>query len=352
MPEGTQLTQGVIPMLTSVAINYLPQLTQYIAKKVFPNVPTGATAGLYPIWIQDDFLRIQAKKISNREASPEVDFATSKGNYSVSTYGAAASWTDRELGEAREGGMFSADFVNNKVKLATFNGLLALEQQTSSLIQNSANWTTAIAGVGSSPTSGQTLQWDNVGSDPVQTIVAAKRAMHILTGFMPNTIIIPGIVMDKLKLNPSLIDRIKFTGTPGAPSQVTMQMIAALFEIDNILVPEGVYNAAPEGETKNIQYFWGKNVWLGYVAPSPSRDTPSAGYHFSWTGNTAQGLPAGMDITGAGPQMMNSVLSPEGLFVSRYDTVRPAKHWVDAQLFTSPNITAPDLGGLITSIIQ
>src|ERR1700752_2815362 len=111
MPEGIQLTQGMNPMLTSVAINYVPSLTQYIAKRIFPNVPVGSPTGQYPIWLQDDFLRIQAKIISNREAPPEVDYATSKGTYNVATYGASASWTDRELAAARIGGMLSADFV-------------------------------------------------------------------------------------------------------------------------------------------------------------------------------------------------------------------------------------------------
>ena len=352
MPEGNQLMGGISPILTDLALSYIPDASQYIARQVFPNVPVGTPTGKFNIWTLDDFLRIEAKALGNREAPPEIDFTTEQGAYSTQKFGVSANWADQELAEARATGIAAQDLINGKVSLVTLNGVLALEKSTASLCQSNT-WTGQYAGQAANPQgASQFLQWDQVGSDPVQDVTNWKRAIKTLTGFMPNKLVLPGIVWDKLKLSPSLIERIKYTGTPGAPSMVTLQMLKTLFEVDDILVPEGVYNAANKGQPKNIQYFWGKGLWLGYVAPAPSKTTPSAGYHFSWTGNTGQGLPAGVDLGGGGPQQYDAAQNSEGLFIRRYDTPRPALHWIDSELWTTPNVTAPDLGAYIQTVIS
>lgn len=353
MPEGIQLTQGLNPMLTSVAINFVDSLKgQFVAKSIFPNVPVGAPAGQYNVWKQGDFLRIQAKKLTNRDPAPVIDFSTAKSNYAVDHYGVAANWSDQELAEARIGGTSSAMLINLKTELVTLNGLLTLESVTAGLIRTAANWTTGAASVNANPVAGTSfIAWDQATSNPVADVIYYKRRVHRLTGFMPNTIIIPGEVMDVLRNNPSLIGRIQYTGTPIDPSMVTNEMIAKLFGIPNIIVPEGVYNSSVEGAAQNLVYFWGKDVWIGYVAPNPGMTVPSAGYHFSWTGGVQQGLPAGMDASGAGPQGFGSILSPEGLFIRRYDTPRPNLHWVESEIYTTPNVTSADLGCLLTAVV-
>lgn len=353
MPEGIQLTQGLNPMLTSVAINFLDSYKdQFIAKQIFPNVPSASPIGQYNVWKAGDFLRIQSKKLENRDPAPVIDFSTAKGSFSVDHYGVAANWSDIELAQARIGGIGSAMLINNKVNLVTLNGMLTLENVTASLIRTAGNWTTTAAGTTSAPVLGTSfIQWDQLTSDPVRDVIYYKRKMHLLTGFMPNVIVIPGQVMDQLRLNPSLIGRIQYTGTPIDPSQVTNEMIAKLFGIPKIIVPEGVYNAAAEGQAQSLTYFWGKDVWLGYVADAPGLTVPSAGYHFSWTGDVSQGLPAGMDPSGGGPQNLGSIMSPEGLFIRRYDTPRPNLHWVESEIYTTPNVTAADLGCLLTAVV-
>ena len=351
MPEGNALTHGISPILTDMAISFLPDYSNLIARQVFPNVPVAAPSGQYNYWTQDDFLRQDAKKLGNREAAPEVDFSTSTGTYSVSAYGSAASWTNREGSEAAIGGIDPQDLINAKLQLTVGKSLLALESQTSTLIQTAANWYGTAAGVASGPSGAQFLQFDSASSDPVQTVLAWRRNFHKNNGiYFPNTMILPGYIFDALQSNAALKDRIKYTGTQGDPTEITLNMLKALFKIPNILVPEGAYNTAKQGQTKSISYFWGNNVWMGHVAPTAGKYTPSAGYHYSWTGATNQGLPGGMASTG-GPQNMGSVRNAEGLFVERYQTVRPKLDWVETTIWTTPNVTSSDLGFLFTNVL-
>jgi len=350
MPEGAALNQGFSPILTSFALNYIPKLTQFIAKSIFPNVPVASPSGAFNIWKQGDFYRRTMKKLGNYEASPIGGFSTGKGTYTVGKYGIATMYTAQDLAEARRGGTSDQFLINAKTQYVTTQGVLELELQTASLVQTSGNWTTTRAGVTSSPSGSQFIQWDQAASQPIDDIIAYIEILRLLTGFKPNTMILPIQVMNMLRKNPQIISRITYGGTMAEPTQISMQVLKDLFLIDNILVPEGVYNTAAEGQTDALTYIWGKTVWLGYVASAPSMTEPSAGYHYSWVGDTTQGLPQGV-AAGVGPADFGSIMSPEGLFIRYYQQNRPNAQFIESELFTTPNVVGADLGMTLTAVI-
>lgn len=356
-PEGSQLTHSISPLLTTIALGSIPSIMGptsagglgLIAKRVFPNLPVAAPSGTYNIWKRGDFLRREMKKLANFEAPPIIGLSTTTGNFSVSRYGVSTLWTAMDLANARIGGMTDTAFINAKNLLVTTNALLELEIQTAALIQTAGNWTTTYAGVASGPSASQFIAWDQAASAPVDDVILWKEAARLLTGFVANTMILPIQVYNALRKNASLIDRIKYGGTMDRPTTVTLQQMIGLFELD-IIIPEAVYNTAKEGQADSFTYIWNKNVWIGYVAPNPSRDTPSAGYHFSWTGDTTAGLPNGVPA-GRGPNNFGSAMNDQGLFIKRYFTDRPSAEWVDCEIFTTPNITAADMGIVLTAVI-
>jgi hypothetical protein len=66
---------------------------------------------------------------------------------------------------------------------------------------------------------------------------------------------------------------------------VTPQILAALFDVSEVLIAESISNKAPEGAEDEIDFIVdSKSALLVYAAPSPSIYTPSAGYTFAWTG--------------------------------------------------------------------
>ena len=269
MPEGGSLNQGYSPILTSFAVNYIPKLTQFIAKQVFPNVPVASPTGAYNIWKQGDFYRRSMKKLGNYESAPIAGFSTGKGSFTVGKYGIASPYTAQDLADARRGGTSDQFFINAKTQFVTFQGVLELEMQTATLVQTSGNWTTTRAGVTSAPSNSQFIQWDQAASQPIDDIIAYKELMRLLSGFAPNTMVLPIQVMNALRKNAQLISRITYGGTMAEPTQISMQVLKDLFQIDNILVPAAVYNTAAEGQTDSLNYIWGKTVWLGYVTSTP-----------------------------------------------------------------------------------
>lgn len=351
MPEGSQLNQSVSPMLTNIASNFIPKMTDFIGKSVFPNVPVASATGTYNIWLQDDFMRRSMKKLANAEPTPIGGFSTDKGTYAVARYGLGANYTAQDLAEARRGGTNEQMLINNKVWYVTYQAVQELELQTATLITTSGNWDLAVTGVTTGAVAGTSfLQWDQPTSQPIDDVMDLMERMRLATGRAPNKMIIPQVVWISLRKNPQLLSRIIYDGQQTKPAQVTLNQLQQLFEIDNILIAKGVYNSAAEGATKSNGYIWGKFVWLGYVTDVPSVNEPSAGYHFSWVGDTTNGLPQGVPA-GQGPNTWGSVLSPEGVFIKHYHTDRPDAMWVDGELFTTPNVVAKSLGTLMTGVI-
>jgi hypothetical protein len=351
MPEGSQLNQSVSPMLTNMAQSFIPDPSQFAARDIFPNVPVASATGVYNIWKQGDFFRRTMKKLGNAEGAPRGGFSTGSGTYNVAMYGLGTTYTARDLANARRGGSSDQQLISAKVKYVTFQAYLELELQTASLVQTSGNWTLSVAGTASGPTAGTSfIYWDSASSTPVDDVIYLKNRMRLMTGFMPNKMVIPYQVWLKLRANIQLLSRITYGGTMDRPTQITLNQLKALFEIDDIVVPMGVYNTAAEGQADALTDIWGKYVWLGHVTSAPSIEEPSAGYLFSWVGDTTVGLPQGVSA-GMGPNTFGSVRSDNGLFIREYLENHPSQMVVESELWTTPNVTAADLGILMTGVI-
>lgn len=350
-PEGAALTQSISPFLTNIAVGMMPSIEGFIAKDVFPTIPVAAPTGKYLVWKVGDFLRRGGKKLSNYEAPPIEGFATGSGNFSTSKWGVSSLYTAQEVAEARISGISEAELKLAKTRFVTTKGLLEREIKVAALCQTSGNWTFTKAGVTSGPSGSQFIQWDQVASDPVADFRKARQEMQLATGYKPNRLVLPTLVKDALLSNASLIDRIKYGGTMDRPTQITIQQLKALFEIDDILIPDQVYNTTAEGQADAFSYIWGKTVWFGYVTPTPSRETATAGYTFAWSGDTTNGLPAGAQNSGSGPQDWGASMSPEGLFIRSYLQERPQGQFVDCEMFDDPNVVSPGLGYTFTAPI-
>lgn len=73
-------------------------------------------------------------------------------------------------------------------------------------------------------------------------------------------------------------------GQTQGPALVMRQTLAALFELEEVLVMDAIENTAREGAAGAYSFIGGKHALLVYAPPSPSLMVPSAGYTFSWSG--------------------------------------------------------------------
>ena len=108
-----------------------------------------------------------------------------------------------------------------------------------------------------------------------------------------------------------ILDRIKYT----QKGIVTVDLLATLFEVENVYVAWSVVNSAAKGADANVDFIMGKHALLCYSNPRPALRKPSAGYIFAWTGLEGAGaygnrivrLP--MDLLGLGVERIEGEIA-------------------------------------------
>jgi hypothetical protein len=157
----------------------------------------------------------------------------------------------------------AAVFVTQKL-------LLSREIQVAAIAFGNSQWSSSAT---------PSVLWDVDTSDPIGDVVLATNTVEEAS-VRPNTGIIGGALWRHVKKHPDLIDRIKGSAGPGTPAILTMQAIAALFELDKILVGRGMKDTGAEGGTATRARIWGLHMAVLYVTGSPSLRSPNAGYVF------------------------------------------------------------------------
>jgi len=274
MPQPTRNEVHIDQPLTDVAIMYLQQQSAFIASQVFPVVPVAKSSDKYFVFDKEAFLRDDMAVRPPATESAGSGFKVSNSNYRCVTFGlhkdldnqTAADWDAPGLGSPEE----------KIAQFLTMQGLQKMERQWASDF-----FTTSVWGTDKTPTA---LWSDYATSDPIGDVEVGKETVCQNTGFMPNRLVLGYQVYKILKHHPDVIDRIKYAGSPGQPATVTTQALAALFEVERVVVASAVKATNVEGETAAYDFIHGKHALLCYSAPAPSKVSPSAGYTFMWTG--------------------------------------------------------------------
>lgn len=279
--------------LTNISIAYLQNASHFVADQVFPNIPVEKQSDRYYLYDRGYFNR---DEMALRAPATE----SNGGSYSVDntpTYYAPVYAFHHDIPDQRRANSDSVLVPDREAtELVTIKALIKREKSWVANHFTTSKWTTDRTGVSSSPSTGQFLQWNDASSTPLEDIRAQKSTILESTGFEPNTLVIGYPVWQALIDHPDIVDRVKYGQTAGGPARVTVQAVAALLEIEKLLVMKSIENTAKEGATNVHAFIGGKKALLCYANPSPSLMAPTAGYTFSWTGYLGSG-PQGQRIT-------------------------------------------------------
>lgn len=158
-----------------------------------------------------------------------------------------------------------------------------------SFMQSGSGWDVTRAGVASGAFVLDTnvIKWsDYTNSNPIDDVSFYTTKVAVLSGgFRPKHCVMSRSVWDILKNHPDILGRISGGSTIINPSIVTQQLVAALFELEEILVMDAVYDTSAPGAAANAMAFMGGDAFFCYYKPpAPSVEVPSAFYGFAWKG--------------------------------------------------------------------
>ena len=282
--------------LTNISIAFLQSADAFVATRVFPNIPVAKKSDSFFTYDRDEFMRDEME-----ERAPGTESAGSGYAISTDTYFARTRAYHKDVSdEVRANADNPINLDREAVEYVTRKGLIKREVTWVAAYFTAGNpgdtWTFDIDGnaARSSPVvptdvaNNQVVFWDDAASTPIEDVRLLKRFVLESTGFMPNTLTLGRPVFDALIDHPDIVGRLDRGQTSGA-AIANKDSLAALFEVDDILVMDAIQNTAAEGATAVRALIGGKHALLSYKPKSPGLMTPSAGYTFSWTGRIGSG---------------------------------------------------------------
>lgn len=286
MPQPTLSQVHTQTPLTNIAVAYIQDETAYIADKVFPIVPVQFQSDLYYIWTKADFFRNQPRKRADATES-----AGAGVNLTTDSYRCDVWALHDDIGEqARANQDPSVDLETTSTEFLMQQLLISRDYNFAATYMTGGVWGTTITGTASTSDATHTIQWSDDGSsDPFTDISNGQTVVLQNTGKKANVLAMGWAVYQALRKHPLVIDRIKYT-TQADAVKITPALLAAAFDVEEVVVAEAVYNTANEGATAVMTFIVGKTALLCHRPKAPGLRIPSAGYIFAWNGLDGMGM--------------------------------------------------------------
>ena len=259
--------------LTNILIAYMQKAENFVADRVFPIVPSQKQSDIFFTYDKSDWNRDDMQERAPAAETMGGTFDINKAPpFHCRVFGYHKDVPDQL--RANEDSPISLDrdattFVGHKV-----------------MLQKENRWVDTYfkAGVwGTDYTPGNL--WDTASGDPIKDVAAARLKVMLETGLMPNKLVLGPDAFEAVKNHAAVLERIKYTQR----GIVTRELLAALFEVDEVLVPFGIVDTSKKGKAASRKFLFGKHALLAYAAPAPSLLAPSGGYIFSWSGYVGAG---------------------------------------------------------------
>jgi hypothetical protein len=275
MPEPTGSDLHIDALLSNLSIGYMNEPDAYVADKVFPVVRTDKQSDKYAIYDKEDWFRDEAKLRAPLSESQGGGWAmATPGTFFADEFAYHSDIADEDVDNADEVFNLEDDataFCVEKLKIGR-------ERRFATSYFGTGIWTTEWQGQTASPSTDEFLCWDEANSTPIDDVEDAKTTVKILTGLMPNTLLLAERVFQNLSNHSTIIDRYKYTQA----GIMTEDLLARVFKVDRVLVAKAVYASGVE-EDETMEYALSQyDALLVYSAPRPTKRHPSGGYVFRW----------------------------------------------------------------------
>lgn len=241
----------------------------FIADSVMPRVTVDKKTDGYPIISRDSWLRIPDTVRGERAYANRVEFDTSTDTYRCQNYALAGEIPVEKLANADAAIRLRRNTTNKVVRDMRAD----YERDVGRIVTSGSNLGSYV-----SLAAGDKFS-DYTNSDPITVVNTAHAFIEDQTGFHANTMIVDKDTLRTLQYHPQIVDYFKYT----SGGQAMNQQLATIFDVERILVGQGLYNAAVEGQTASNVNIWGHNLILAYVDPRPiDMETATFGLTFVW----------------------------------------------------------------------
>lgn len=278
------------PILTNFSVGFKDQTLW--ADQIMPITPVRTPSGKYNVFDRTSWLIFEDRRAPGTVANEVAGYKWSTDTFDTVEHSLQTPVLDEErqnlismggLANPAFGGALQLDPEMDATELVTRSILLGQEFAVSQLIRNTANYAAS-----NKITLSGTSQFDNwtygtagipetVVSDPVSVIMAGMRAVWTATRRWPNVMVVPAPGMTYIENHPRIVKRFQnFSLTQDGAFQALTGFQG------KIIAADSVYNAAQNIDAAEVNTsFWGKDIWLGIVDPTPGLKVKTFGKTFA-----------------------------------------------------------------------
>jgi hypothetical protein len=250
-------------LLTNVSLQFAAAPEGYLADSVLPPVPVVKESAAYWVYDKSRFDTPDSKRAPRSDYN-RIDWNVTTDTYLAEQYGLEGEIDDEE----RKNAASPLDLDVDTTEIVTDMVLNNREKRVADLVLSTSVVTsnTTLAGAN---------QWSDPASDPLGDIKTARTTMYSnAPGYTPNTMLIGYLGFEGLKMHPDIKEIVKYTER----AIITRQILAAVFEVDEVLIGKVMRRSSKEGTADAFTDVWGKDALLFYRDTRPSLKRASFGY--------------------------------------------------------------------------
>lgn len=254
------------PALTAIAIAY--HNDKYIADMVLPRIRVAKQEFKFLRYSADTFFNVPDTKVGRRSRPNQVTLDATEITDSTEDHGldGGVPMSDMENADERY------DPLGNEVMFIQELIALDREQRVANTVFNAATYP-----AGLKQTLAGASQFSDPASKPIETINAALD----IPLMRPNQLIFGQAGWTRFRSHPQIVEAVK--GTGAKEGNATREQVAALFEVDEVLVGSARGNSAKRGQAAQLVRLWGNHIAATYKAPVPeAKGVVTFGGTFQW----------------------------------------------------------------------
>ena len=243
----------------------------FIANRVLPVVDVAKQAGNFGVIPIEQLLKEAAT-----ERAPGAGYSRNEYSFTPTTY-ATVEHGHEEPVDDREATMYSeyfdAELLANMRARATV--MRNYEKRAAALLFNATTWTATTI----------THEWDDYANAvPTTDVEGVVQTVAAACGVWPNALIINRNVFRNLRNCAQIVDRIKYWGGVNpAAGEITPQVLAAAFDLEEVIVAGSWKNTAIEGQDISLSQIWSDEyAMVAKVARTADIREPCVGRTFHW----------------------------------------------------------------------
>jgi hypothetical protein len=281
MPQPTQSDLHVNRPLTSMSVMMIQDQSEFIADKVFKNIPSDKASDSYFKYDEADFNRDTMQMRADGAESAGDGWDVTTDTFSCDVFALHHDVSDRRRANTDE----PLNEDEDATRFLTHKALLKRERDWASAFFTTGVWSggadTANCGLSGNDVTVNTA-WDNSSGVPIKCIKEQIIENKKKTGYRPNTLVLPEEVWNALQESADFLARINGGATVDKPAILMPTHLAAILGIDNVFIAGAIHNSAKEGQSASNAFIFADAALLCYVPPAPGKRTPACGYTFSW----------------------------------------------------------------------